>query len=342
MKRSILLLLLCHYAMSCQRAVGLSTNNTTSVAHEYVKQSDLVWASPAGVDLKMDIYTPQTGKRKYPVILMFHGGGWLINDKRIMNDAAAYLASNGEYVVCNVDYRLLVDENNSVTMDEIIGDAFGALLWTREHIHQYKGDPNKIIVTGDSAGGHLAAILATQGGRLGQEDFQPPEYRFRPTYVPESGIPKKLEVQAAILSYGAFDLLQSAQALLETGANIFWQLAGARPRGIFGDQFNFREHSERYQRVSPYYLVETEQQRTYPPMLFTVGSKDGLTTPASIKRYLNKLRENGHKNLQYWIHEDRPHAFLDAGTNPVLGTEFTRDAVPALDYMLSYLDKLFY
>jgi hypothetical protein len=54
---------------------------------------------------------------------MFHGGGWLINDKSIMDQAAKYMASNGEYVVCNVDYRLLGDQGNTVTLNEIVNDA---------------------------------------------------------------------------------------------------------------------------------------------------------------------------------------------------------------------------
>jgi acetyl esterase/lipase len=107
--------------------------------HGVTKVSDVKWASPRGFDLTMDIYTPQTGRKKYPVIIMYHGGGWLINNKSIMDEASAWLAGNGEYVVCNVNYRLLGDLDNSVTMDEIVGDAFGALLWVKENIKKYGG-----------------------------------------------------------------------------------------------------------------------------------------------------------------------------------------------------------
>ena len=71
-------------------------------------------------DLTMDIYTPTSGQASYPVLMIFHGGGWLINDKSIMDQMAQYIVTNGDYVVCNVDYRLLGDQDNSVTLDQIV------------------------------------------------------------------------------------------------------------------------------------------------------------------------------------------------------------------------------
>lgn len=326
---------------ACQRPpVG---SGATAEVHEFRKVSDVTWAAPRGFDLTMDIYTPQTRKKQYPVILMYHGGGWLINNKSIMDEGAAYLASHGEYVVCNVNYRLLGDLGNTVTMDEIVGDAFGALLWVREHIGEYGGDPDKIIVTGDSAGGHLATMVATQGHRLSAtEAFGAPDYRFWPSYLPPEGLPAGgVSVAGAMISYGAFDHLGAARGGFETAGNIFWQLGQAQPRGIFGEDYNHEDHPERYRMVSPLYLIEPAAERDYPPMLFTVGSEDNLTTPASIEAYVAKLREAGHDELQYWVHEGRPHAFLDSGSNEFLGIEFSRDAVPALDYMIAYLDERF-
>ena len=57
----------------------------------------------------MDIYVPDSGKKSYPVVVIYHGGGWLINNNSIMNSMAEYLASKGEFVVANVNYRLLGD-----------------------------------------------------------------------------------------------------------------------------------------------------------------------------------------------------------------------------------------
>ncbi|CAH1000617.1 hypothetical protein LEM8419_01751 [Neolewinella maritima] len=338
----LLSLLLITCLLHCQTP-GTTATAPASPPHEVTKATDISWASPRGFDLTMDVYTPQTDRKSYPVIVMYHGGGWLINTKSIMDEPAAYLARHGEYVVCNVNYRLLGDLDNSVTMDEIVGDAFGGLLWVKEHIAEYGGDPDRIIVTGDSAGGHLAAMVATQGHRLSATgEFAAPNYSFRPSYLPASGIPDGgVQVQAAILSYGAFDQLGSALGGFETAGNVFWQMGGAEPRGILGDDYTPTDDAERYRMVSPLYLIEPAATRDYPPMLLTVGSEDDLTTPASIRTYIDKLEAAGHDDLQYWVHEGRPHAFLDSGRNEFLGTEFTRDAVPALDYMLAYLNERF-
>lgn len=146
---------------------GLEHNEPT----HYSVAENVLWASPGGFDLTMDIYTPRLGKELLPVIVMFHGGGWLINDNSIMDQSAAYLATNGGYVVCNVNYRLLVDNDNRVTMNQIVEDAFGAVLWVQDHISHYGGDPMRLTVTGDSAGGHLAAMIVNSGHQLTSSGF---------------------------------------------------------------------------------------------------------------------------------------------------------------------------
>ena len=81
---------------------------------KYNFTENLVWASPNGFDLTMDIYSPKNISVHCPVVVMFHGGGFLIRRKEILNNMAQYISSNHDYVVCNVNYRLLRDQNNSV------------------------------------------------------------------------------------------------------------------------------------------------------------------------------------------------------------------------------------
>ena len=90
------------WLLSCAETQELLKNNNPD---KYTVAKDVLWASPDAFDLTMDIYTPTPGKDSYPVLLIFHGGGWLINNKGIMDQASKYLASNSEYVICNVDYR---------------------------------------------------------------------------------------------------------------------------------------------------------------------------------------------------------------------------------------------
>ena len=124
------------------------------------------------------------------------------------------IATYWNYVVCNIDYRWilsdplpwapgsiedrydsgLVDENNETIwygneITDLIEDCFGALAWIKENIRNYKGDPNNIVVTGDSAGGHLAAMMTNYADKVGSEGFGITEgvYEFNPTYRNSTG-----------------------------------------------------------------------------------------------------------------------------------------------------------
>jgi len=332
----------------CRVNSSQTVGNVTEIAQTpFTLSKDILWASPKNFDLTMDIYTPNTGKKSYPVIVIFHGGGWLINNKSIMNQAAEYLATNGDYVVCNVNYRLLGDLENTVKMNEIVEDAFGAVLWVKSNIKQYKGDAKKVIVTGDSAGGHLAMMVAAQGQQLSSTGFEGEALGFNPTWLPKGKTAEDivksygLEVQAAMLSYGAFDIYEAARQGFEN-PNFFWQMGNAEARGMLGKAYNYKDNPLRYQKVSPIYNIPNVEEQTLPPLLFTVGSEDKTTTPESIEKYIEKLKTAGHENIQYWIHEGRPHAFLDSGSNKYLKIKFEDDAPPALDRMLAFLNEIFY
>ncbi|HIG41881.1 MAG: alpha/beta hydrolase [bacterium] len=313
---------------------------------KYSVVEDVLWASPDGFDLTMDIYTPASGGDAYPVLMIFHGGGWLINNKSIMDQASKYLATNSEYVVCNVNYRLLGDAGNTVTLDQIVEDVFGAVLWAKAHIGDYQGDSTKIAVTGDSAGGHLSAMIVNLGNRLSSSGYSEQSLAFTPSYLPDGMTAEQiaaqggLSVQAAILSYGAFDVYQSSLNGFESWKNPFWLMGGSLARGIFGDEFNASDNPGLYKGVSPAYHIPEVNERKLPPQLLTAGSEDTLVTPASVKTYMANLQAAGHA-AEYWEHEGRPHAFLDSGSNAVFGLSFEKDAPPALDVMISFLDRVF-
>ena len=101
------------------KAESLSNNDPS----KYTVIKDVLWASPGGFDLTMDIYTPNSGKDSYPVVVIFHGGGWLIRNKSIMDQMSKYLVTNSEYVICNVNYRLLSDNKNTINLNQIVEDA---------------------------------------------------------------------------------------------------------------------------------------------------------------------------------------------------------------------------
>ncbi len=315
----------------------------------YKLAKDIQWAEPEGFPLKMDIYTPNDApKKELPVLVIFHGGGWLINNKSIMNQMSDYVAKTGKYVVCNVDYRLLGDQENTVRMDEIIQDVFGAVLWVKENIKKYGGDPNNIAVTGDSAGGHLASMVIIMGTTLSESGIMGESKGFTPSYLPKGKSIAKImkeggiQVQAGLISYGAFDLYGACQGGFESPGNFFWQMGGAQARPIFGKEYTVAENEDLYKFISPIYNIPNAAERPLPPQLFTVGTEDTTTPPVAVKAYFDKLSEAGHTNIEYWEHQDRPHAFLDSGSNEFLGIKFEEDAPEALDKMLGFLDDVFY
>jgi acetyl esterase/lipase len=321
---------------------GIELNNP----EKYILTKDLNWASPDGFDLTLDIYQPVSERKSHPVLIIFHGGGWLVNNKSIMDQMSEYLASNSQYVICNVNYRLLSDQSNSVTLNEIVEDAFGSVLWVKDNIEKYTGDPNRVAVTGDSAGAHLAAMIVNSPESITlKKDFKN-NLGFVPTYLPagqtiEDIIDNNLlSVQASILSYGAFDVYEGAKLGLESSKNPFWFFSGSLPRNVFGSDYNHLSHPEMYKILSPIYNIPEASEKSLPPQLLTVGSEDKLTTPESVKNYLQKLSSK-NQYAEYWVHENRNHAFLDSGSNVFLGSSFENDAPEALDKMISFLDQVF-
>ena len=342
MKNLIVALLTLLVIGGCSDVEDLLVNNDPS---NYALVEDVVWSSPKGMDLTLDIYTPVSSRSTNPVLIIFHGGGWLMNDNSIMDQMSQYLATNSEYVICNVNYRLLSDLDNSVTLNEIVEDAFGAVLWIKDNISKYKGDNTKIAVTGDSAGAHLSAMIVNSGMALSSGKFEE-SLRFNPTWLPHNKTPEQvaeeddLAVQAAILSYGAFNIYQGSLDGFETFKNPFWLVTGSRARGLFGNEYNVEINPDMYRAVSPIYNIPKQMEKVLPPQYFIVGSEDSLTTPASVNEYIDEMNSNGHLT-SYWEYEGRSHAFLDSGTNLLLGTSFAENAPQAIDKIIDFLDLVF-
>ncbi|OZB73537.1 MAG: hypothetical protein B7X37_08275 [Halothiobacillus sp. 14-55-98] len=104
--------------------------------------------------LKLDVYRP-TNAHAATVIVFFWGGRWEDGDKSMYRFVGAELASEG-FVVVIPNYRLYPD----VTFPAFVNDSANAVAWTHEHISQYGGSPNEIVLMGHSAGAYNAAMLA--------------------------------------------------------------------------------------------------------------------------------------------------------------------------------------
>jgi acetyl esterase len=108
-----------------------------------------------GPDIPVRIYTP-TGLGPFPVLVWFHGGGWVVGDLDTADPTARHLAVGADCVVVSVDYRLAPETKFPGAAD----DCYAATLWAARNAAQINGDPTRIAVGGDSAGGNLAAAVA--------------------------------------------------------------------------------------------------------------------------------------------------------------------------------------
>ena len=103
------------------------------------------------------IYTPN-GSGPFPVLLFIHGGGWVIGDLDSYDAVCRELCGAVGCIVVSVDYRLAPEHRFPAAAD----DASFALRWLIEHCEQIGGDPKRIAIGGDSAGGNLAAVTAIE------------------------------------------------------------------------------------------------------------------------------------------------------------------------------------
>lgn len=322
----------------CTLILGFAANAAEVKIHKAIE-----FAKPDNFPLTLDIYVPQTGKKSYPVLVIYHGGGWLLNNNSIMNDLASKIARDGDMVVANMNYRLLVDQNNTVSMNQIIEDVFGGLLWVKDHIAEYQGDPKRVAITGDSAGGHLTTMILMRGRQLESDGFAGSSLGFKPSYLPAGKTAEQvakedgLKVQAAVVSYGAFDLYKAAQGDFETPKNMFWKFANAEARGLFGNKITTKNNADYYKAVSPIYWVPISSEYPLPPQFVHVGSLDKTTPPEAAQAYVDLLKA-GKQPVEYKVYPGKNHAYLDNGCNWA-NSCFDKDAVEPVNDIIAFLRK---
>jgi acetyl esterase len=135
-------------------------------------------AGPAG-DIAIRTYRPEVDGA-VPTVVYFHGGGFVIGDLDTQDDHARLICRDVEAVVVSVDYRLAPEHPFPAGFE----DCLAATRWVADHVAELGGDPNRIAVSGDSAGGNLAAavalVTAKEGGpRLAAQLLLYPGVDFR-------------------------------------------------------------------------------------------------------------------------------------------------------------------
>ncbi|MBA2587237.1 MAG: alpha/beta hydrolase [Alphaproteobacteria bacterium] len=101
-------------------------------------------------------YRASKGADPCPLLVYFHGGGFMLGSLALYDTTCRRLATNGDCAVLSVDYRLAPE----TLFPGAVLDAYAATRWAFDHAKMLNIDPDKIAVGGDSAGGNLAAVLA--------------------------------------------------------------------------------------------------------------------------------------------------------------------------------------
>ncbi|CAN7215552.1 alpha/beta hydrolase [Caballeronia sp. LjRoot31] len=146
--------------------------NATIPSSGYRKTPDIAYGNdPRQVlDVYVPAAAPATGPR--PVVVFFYGGSWQTGNRGNYLFVAQALTSRG-YVAVLPDYRTYPE----TAFPGFVDDAAAAARWTRDHAHEFGGDPSRLFVMGHSAGAHLAALIATDPRYLASQSMSKADLR---------------------------------------------------------------------------------------------------------------------------------------------------------------------
>ncbi|HZU80885.1 MAG TPA: alpha/beta hydrolase, partial [Acidimicrobiales bacterium] len=215
-----------------------------------------------------------------PVFFYIHGGAWMIGDKREQGFPLLFELARRGWVGVTVNYGL----SPKATWPEHIVDCKRALVWVKEHIADYGGDPSFIAVSGGSAGGHLAALLALSAG----------DPAFQPGFEGAD-----TSVQAAVPIYGQYDMTVhgGGRNLRDRGELQMFE------KRIF--KTRYAEHPEVFEAASPLYRVRPDA----PPFFVIHGRNDTLIPVDDAREFSARLREVSTSPVLYAELPYTQHAF---------------------------------
>ncbi len=210
----------------------------------------------------LDIFRPGPEEvANIPILIYFHGGGWISADKKNYEGICARLSKNGLLVV-NANYRLAPRNRFPAQLQ----DVAQVVAWVHRNAAEYGGDNNRIVMAGDSAGAQLASWYASalqKPGLFAQADI--------------NGDIPPLRLQGLLLFYGVYDF----DTVLHTGFP-FIKIYAESLLGV--EQEKFRENSR---LASPIQHISSD----LPPVFLCAGERDKLFPQTTA--YANALKNNG-------------------------------------------------
>ncbi|HBL77379.1 MAG: hypothetical protein A2W90_21590 [Bacteroidetes bacterium GWF2_42_66] len=249
-------------------------------------------------DLHLDLFQPKT-KGRYPALLLIHGGGWRSGNRTMQIPMAQQIAAKG-YVTAAVEYRL----SPEALYPAAIFDIKAAIRYLRANAKKFNIDPDRIAISGSSAGGQLAALI----GMTGEVE------RFEGN---EGYNHVSAKVQAVIDMDGILDFTDPA----ESGKDI----DPAKPSaGASWFGATFRGAPEKWIEASPIQYAD----KNSPPILFINSS---LPRFHAGRDSVISILNSHHIYTEVHTIADTPHPFW----------LFHPWFEPTVGYMVAFLDKIF-
>ncbi|MEW6360117.1 MAG: alpha/beta hydrolase [Planctomycetota bacterium] len=261
----------------------------------------VTYATVDGENLQFDVFWPR-GEGPFPMVINFHGGSWTKTNQEIFPEPMCKWLSNRGYTVFNVSYRLAPRHQFPAQ----INDGLGAVIYIKEHAAEYNGDPTRVAIMGDSAGGNLAAMVALCWN----------DPYFKPTYAGNGKA--TAETQAAVLLFPVLDIVNlhgmfGPYVIVEDPKAIAEAYIGGPPSTML----------ETYKKASPMFLA----RKDISPVLVVCGKDDPLLPQA--EQFKKKLDDLGATNGLY-VACGETHGFT--------AIPFNKGAVDAYNAIAAFLD----
>lgn len=229
--------------------------------------TDIVFARPAGAELKLDVHLPPNASGPTPVVIWLPGGGWR-NCNHKNTPAPRWLLPRGIAVV-SIDYR----KTPQFTAPSNVHDCKAAVRWVRANAVKFNFDRERIGVWGSSAGGHLAAMLGATSHTTSYDGLSDnPEHADQPSHV------------KSVCDYcGPSDLTRFA----DHGWRVNWSLLDDVTRAYCGGVIAKRLDTAR--QVSPLHQITPQ----HTPILIVHGDADAVVPCVESIEYEAALRRAG-------------------------------------------------
>eukprot|EP00127_Corallochytrium_limacisporum_P005908 Clim_evm53s214 gene=Clim_evmTU53s214 len=220
----------------------------------------------------------QTHGKGRPILMFIHGGAWISGTKDFHSLPHLYSMAEEGWLVATVNYRLAPKYKYPAHLI----DCKRALRWIKEHAREYGGDPDFICVSGGSAGGHLASMMAVSAN---DPAYQPGFENVDTT------------VRACVAWYPVMDVTHSLPELWPTDISRFWSkvVMGKDPKN---------DH-EAFVRASPRHLLHPD----VPPMLVLAGDNDNLVPVEHLREFVGAYNGIARQPLLYYELEGAHHAW---------------------------------